>query len=225
MYALHVLLYLFQLLPCCMLTTDLLLLLQAEGITVWDAGALGKSYSESAAAKGMAGTLLVLTPLLLPLFAVQLSSVDFHKLRSLLEDFGQRSAVAQVSTPSQTTGLDHGQPNMPYHIWIHKQAGRCQQGAVETHYTPLNLEGCHSKCVFAVCLCCLCAGPESSHHRHMEAAQLRPAPVHADSRCAHRLLCRAGGPQGRQEEALHAQGEQTQPACTCQHSSRTSHFW
>lgn len=30
------------------------------------------------------------------LFAVKLSSVDFHMLRNLLEDFGQRSAVAQV---------------------------------------------------------------------------------------------------------------------------------
>lgn len=30
------------------------------------------------------------------MFAVKLSSVDFHMLRNLLEDFGQRSAVAQV---------------------------------------------------------------------------------------------------------------------------------
>jgi hypothetical protein len=37
-----------------MLTTELLLLLQAAGITVWDAGALGKSYSGGAAAKEMA---------------------------------------------------------------------------------------------------------------------------------------------------------------------------
>jgi hypothetical protein len=37
--------------------------------------------------------------------AVRLSSVDFHKLRNVLEDFGQRSAVAQVHTPSKTAGL------------------------------------------------------------------------------------------------------------------------
>lgn len=34
-------------------------------------------------------------------FAVQLKAVDFHKLRNVLEEFGQRSVIAQVSSGTE----------------------------------------------------------------------------------------------------------------------------
>lgn len=85
--------------------------LQVPGVTVWDAGALG-GHGETKEKSALSHTCLCTandSTLAIPvraagMSAVQLGSVEFHKLRNLLEDFGQRSALAQVNT---TQGLSH----------------------------------------------------------------------------------------------------------------------
>jgi hypothetical protein len=61
--------------------------------------------------------------------------------------------------------------------------------------------------VFLWLLCLLPAGAACAHHRHMEAAQLRPAAVPADSRCWCTWQQRAGWwLESGQKEAVHTQG-------------------
>lgn len=71
---------------------------------------------------------------------------------------------------------------------------------------------CHPALCGAVLSCAVMCwwvpGSQGTHHRHMAPAKFGPAAVPADcSRGSARLLCRAGGLEGWQEEAVPAQGE------------------
>lgn len=58
-------------------------------------------------------------------------------------------------------------------------------------------------------------GPQGAHHRHLAAAQLRPAPLPADSSSTSGRLCGARGPESGVKEALPAQGACMPWQCVC----------
>jgi hypothetical protein len=163
--------------------------------------------------------------------AVQLKAVDFHKLRNVLEEFGQRSAVAQVLPDSCTvadsnTAAGHASARPPPFT-----CSKCSKGihTVAQAIPVAAVASCHALDSNHACLstslaagrCATTAGAVQpagltcTHNRHLATAQLRPAAVPADSRGCNAWPHTAGWRfEGRHKEAVHTQGKSSK----CRHN-------